>query len=412
LRTLRQIGLAVTCITVMRATAARAQGTAVPPVTSGYDNGFFIQSPDGSHRLAFGLVAQVDGRFALDDSLALTNTFTTRKVRPTLSGRVAKYFDFKVTPDFGNGTPVLMDAYIDTRFSSALRVRVGKDKTPVGYELLIADATLFFPERALASSLVPNRDIGIQAQGDLAGAKVTYSGGFFNGIPDGTSSTAGEDANSDKEFAGRITVQPWRSSRPRASALSGFGFHLGGSIGTQTNGLPSFKTSVGQTYFSYAPGATANGQRTRVSPAAFYFYQSLAAFGEYMRSTQDVARAELTHDISNHAMEVTVAFYLTGEPAGIALPRPKRPFDPSQGQWGALQLLTRYSRLEVDSDVFADSLAAVGSSGRADQWTIAANWYPVQFIKWYVTYERTTFDHTVASRPTENVILFRVQLAF
>jgi phosphate-selective porin OprO/OprP len=395
------------------AAAQTPSQAAAPQVTSGFDNGFFVQSADGSTRLTFGLVAQIDGRFSLDDPLPITNTFVLRKLRPTLTGRLTKYFEFKVMPDFGNGTTVIQDAYFDTRFSNGFRVRIGKDKTPVGYELLIGDGSLYFPERALASSLVPNRDLGVQAQGDLAGGKLAYAGGLFNGIPDGTSSTTEVDTNSDKDFAGRIVVQPWRSTNGTASALSGLGFHIGGSTGTQANGLPSFKTSVGQTYFSYATGVTASGQRNRVSPAAFYFYKSFGAFGEYMLSTQDVARAGVTQEVSNHAMEVTVAYFLTGEPASIGLPRPKRPFDPPAGHWGALQVLSRYSHLEVDGSVFTNNLAAPNASGRADQWTVAANWYPVQFIKWYVTYERTTFDKNVAgSRPIENVILFRAQLAF
>src|SRR4051812_22436402 len=257
MRRLRRIGWAMVWVTVIGAGRAQAQTPAPPPVTTGYDNGFFIQSPDASTRLTLGMVAQTDGRFSLDDPLPITNTFTIRKIRPTFTGRVTKYFEFKVMPDFGNGTTVIQDAYFDTRFSSAFRVRIGKDKTPVGYELLIGDANLYFPERSLASSLVPNRDIGVQAQGDLAGGKLTYAAGLFNGIPDGTSSTTELDTNSDKDFAARVVVQPWRSSANGSSALSGLGFHVGGSAGTQANGLPSFRTSVGQTYFSYAPGVTA-----------------------------------------------------------------------------------------------------------------------------------------------------------
>jgi len=51
----------------------------------------------------------------------------------------------KVMPDFGNGTTVIQDAYFDLRLSPAFRIRAGKDKTPVGYELLISDAYLLFP---------------------------------------------------------------------------------------------------------------------------------------------------------------------------------------------------------------------------------------------------------------------------
>ena len=39
------------------------------------------------------------------------------------------------------------------------------------------------------------------------------------------------------------------------------------------------------------------------------------------------------------------------------------------------------------------------------------NWYPEAFIKYYATFEHTSFDGG-ASRPAENVILFRTQLAF
>jgi hypothetical protein len=63
--------------------------------------------------------------------------------------------------------------------------------------------------------------------------------------------------------------------------------------------------------------------------------------------------------------------------------------------------------------VFENGLAAGGASRTADSFTVALNWYPTSFIKWYATYEHTTFDKGVTgSRPVENVILFRGQLAF
>ena len=95
---LRQIGFAVVWAIVMRAGSARAQSPAAAPqpVTAGFDNGFFVQSADGSTRLTLGLSAQADGRFSLDDPPPITDTFTLRKLRPTLTGRLTKYFEFKV----------------------------------------------------------------------------------------------------------------------------------------------------------------------------------------------------------------------------------------------------------------------------------------------------------------------------
>ena len=163
--------MVVALVTVPAAAAAQTTST---PFTAGWQDGFVVQSANGDNRLVLGLTGQVDGRFSLDDPQPIINTFTIRKARPTLSGRVAKYFEFKVMPDFGNGTAALLDAYVDMRFSQVFRVRAGKDKTPVGYELLQGDPYLLFPERPIASGLMPNRDIGFQAIGEIT-PRLTYA---------------------------------------------------------------------------------------------------------------------------------------------------------------------------------------------------------------------------------------------
>jgi phosphate-selective porin OprO/OprP len=353
---------------------------AQPPASeAGFQDGFFVQSANGDHRLVFGAIAQVDGRFALDDPKPIINTFTVRKLRPTLSGRIARYFDFKLMPDFGNGTAVVQDAYFDIRFSPKFRIRAGKDKTPVGYELLIGDPFLLFPERALASSLVPNRDIGFAIQGDLS-PKLFYAAGVFNGVPDGSSTTTEVDTNSSKDLAGRIVVHPFRSTAVPERPLNGFGVQVGVSNGSQVGPVSTFRTSVGQTYFSYATGVTAEGPRTRVTPAVFYYYKAFGAFGEFMQSTQELARAGATTEITNTAWEITGSIVLTGETGADRGVRPRNNFDPQNDRWGALQLVARYSEIEFDEAVFAADLAAAGASGGATQFTVGANWYPNPYL--------------------------------
>lgn len=385
--------------------------TAITPVVSAGEEGFTLRSKNSDYRLSLGMTAQTDGRFSLDDPKPITNTFTLRKIRPTFAGRIGKYFDFKVMPDFGNGTTVIQDAYFDIRFRPEFRIRAGKDKTPIGYELLQGDAYLLFPERALASSLVPNRDLGFQLQGDIKGGKLFYAAGVFNGVPDGTSTSSELDTNNSKDFAGRIVLQPFKSATIPASALSGLGFQVGGSNGRQAGTLPSFKTSVGQTYFSYAATASASGERNRISPAVFYYYKNFAAFAEYMRSTQGVTRAGKQTSVTNQGWEITGSLVLTGEAASDHGIRPKHRFDPTERTWGALQLVGRYTVLTVDPEAFTASLAASTASREARSFTIGANWYPISFVKIYGTFERTVFRGG-AVRPSENVILFRSQLAF
>jgi phosphate-selective porin OprO/OprP len=132
-----------------------------------------------------------------------------------------------------------------------------------------------------------------------------------------------------------------------------------------------------------------------------------------MRSTQEIARGEVADEITNQAWEVSGSWVVTGEPASDRGVRPRANFDPAANQWGALQLLARYTRLWVDDEVFARGFAAAGASSSARSFTLAANWYPTPFVKYYATYERTVFgEGSEAARPAENVILFRIQLAF
>jgi phosphate-selective porin OprO/OprP len=405
------LSIGLTMFAARKVAAQTPAPPAAPPATAGWQEGFVLQSGNGDNRLVLGLAAQADGRFSIDDPTPITNAFTIRKLRPTFSGRVARYFDFKVMPDFGNGTAIVQDLYLDVRFSSSFRIRTGKDKTPVGYELLIGDNFLFFPERALASSLVPNRDIGVQVQGDLS-QKFSYAAGVFNGIPDGTNSTSELDTNNAKDVSGRIVLRPFSTVTTRG-ALNGFGVHLGGSTGHQAGPLPSFRTSVTQQYFAYDAASAADGRRNRLSPAVFYYYKAFGGFAEYMRSTQGVTRDGVHRDVANTAWEVTGSIVLTGEAASDRNVRPKNNFDPAAGHWGALQLLGRYTVLSVDPAVFSAGFAATGASRQARSFTIAANWYPNMAVKYYFTFERTTFEDGGAGlRRPEDVFLFRTQLGF
>jgi phosphate-selective porin OprO and OprP len=405
-RRIAAIALAAACV-VPRPGAAQPS----PAATSGWQDGFFIQSSDGAYRLTLGLVAQGDGRYVDDESAtAATDTFTVRKLRPALGGRIARYFDFLVVPDFGNGVVVVQDAFLDVRFSSAFRVRMGKTKTPIGYEILVSDPFLLFPERTLVSSLMPNRDVGVQLLGDVAGGRVSYGAGLYNGIPDGTSSTADVDTNGSKDLAARFVLQPFRS--PNGGMSSGLGFAIGGSRGSQVAALPSFRTSVGRRFFSYDAAAAATGTRTRIQPTVFYYHGPFGAFTEFARSTQEIRRSGSTTDVSNEAWGITASWVLTGEATSERGVRPGNTFDPSQGDWGALQLVARYSALDFDDRAFSSGVAAPGSSHSARQITVGFNWYPSAFIKYYAVFERTTFGAVTVPVAPENAVIVRAQVAF
>jgi phosphate-selective porin OprO/OprP len=379
--------------------------TGAPEVTVKWNNGLDVSTSDGANDFQVGGLVQVDGRFTDDPLHAVTDTLVLRRIRPIFQGRANKYFEFRLVPDFGNGTTVLFDAYFDTKLTKSFRIRVGKDKTPVGLEQLYSDYAVLFPERSLVTNLVPNRDIGIQAQGDVGGV-LSYIGAVFNGAPDATN--ADIDTNSGKDLAGRLTLRPFaRTLRP---ALKGALIAVGGTNGREAGTLPAFKSTTQQTFFSYASTATASGTRTRVSPAASYYYKSLGAFTEYARTTQAVKSAKTAANVTNTAWEVTASFVLTGEAATERGVIPQRPFDPAQNHWGALQLMVRHSRLVVDPLAFAEGFAAPNTSRTASATAIGASLYANSYVKYVLTFERTVFDDSPrASRRPEHAIVFRLQ---
>jgi len=394
------------------AQAGEPQKPAPPVVTAGWRDGFFVQSQKGDFRLQFGALVHADGRFALaDDTEAVTDTFLIRRLRPYIRGRFAQRFEFYVNPDFAGGTLVLQDAYIDTVFSPAFRIRAGKGKTPFGLERLHSASNLLFLERALPNSLVPSRDIGLQLLGDISGGVVSYLAGVLNGVTDGGS--ADLDTSDSKDVAGRLVVRPF--TRQTASPLRGLGVAISGSTGRQTGAaaLPAFRTSsIQQPYFSYT-GAAADGVRTRYSPQLFYYHKAFGGFAEYVHSELPIRKGTVREDIGHDSWQVAASLVLTGETAtdaGAGV-RPKANFDFGAGHLGALQIAARYHALEIDERAFVLNLPTAGSSRKAEAWTLGLNWFLTPNFKYVFNFERTVFDGDGARKP-ENAVVFRTQVNF
>jgi phosphate-selective porin OprO and OprP len=298
-------------------------------------------------------------------------------------------------------------------FAPSFRIRAGKAKTPFGLERLQSVSNMLFFERGLPTSLVPNRDVGVQVLGDIAGGLFSYGAGVMNGVTDGSS--ADLDANDGKDLAGRIVVRPF--TRGHSSPLRPLSLGLAGTWGHQegAGALPTFRTALlSQTYYSYS-GAVADGVRSRYSPQLFYNYKAFAALAEYVHSRSAIAKGGTSDDIGHDSWQVAGSWVLTGEPAtdGSTGIRPRANFDFGAGHLGAFQLAARYHVLKVDDRAFALSFAAQGSSRKAEAWTLALNWFLTPNFKYVLNFERTVFDDDPdGPRAPENALVFRTQVAF
>lgn len=430
---MRTVSLALAALAVLAAPPLRAQekpaGPPAPttegdkpvekpvekknPPASASSEGFLIQSESGDYRLQVRGYAQLDGRFFPGDDAGLAiDNFLLRRVRPILQGTVGKYFDFNITPDFGGGTTVLQDAYLDVRYTPKFRVRFGKFKPPVGLERLQSATAINFVERAYPTALVPNRDVGIQIHGDLAGGVVAYAAGIFDGAPDGGSVDI--DLNDSKDLAGRLFLSPFKKGK---SVLKDLGFGIAGTTGKQTGPLPAYRSGGQVSIITLVTGVTFDGTRKRYSPQLSYYYGPFGFLAEYVQSDSTVKKADGTHvSLVGKAWQTTATVALTGDKASYTGVRPKKSFDPSKGQWGALELAARVNGIELGNEaVDAGLIDPTKSVRKAFAWSLGLNWSLNRNVKQVFDYERTSFTRGAAAggdRDPENAIFIRTQVSF
>lgn len=383
-----------------------------PPASVGAD-GFVIQSENGDYRLRIGAYTQADGRFYLGDKGGLgTDTFLLRRTRVLVVGTAAERFEVYLAPDFGGGQAVIQDAYLDARFSTALRVRIGKFKTPSALEQGRSDSNLFFVERGLPSSIAPSRDVGVQIHGEVGDGAFAYALALQNGVVDGGNGDI--DTNNGKDTAARVIFEPFKR---RKGPLQGLGFGVAGQIGREKGTLlPTYRSPGQLAMFSYAAGVSMSGTRKRWSPHAHYNAGPFAVFAEYGLSSTPLVKGGVAGRVSVDAWQVAASLLLTKDKTGWTSPvKPARPFDPGKKQWGALELVARVHQLKVGKEAFALGFADITKAVRkAGAWAIGLNWYLNQNIRYVVNYEQTSFGGGAAlgDRPREKAVLARAQIYF
>ena len=411
--------------------------------------------------------------------------FTIRRARLQFAGTLWKYNDFLFAPDFGGGQARLFDAYLDLHYVPWLSVTAGKMKGPVSLERLQSATNLLFIERAYPTQLAPNRTIGVMLHGEFAapGRTTKYGGpfnfndmfsyqiGVYNNSQDNQAVQNSDTANFDnKEFEGRIFGHPFQATD--ISYLQGLGIGLAGTAGNPKGAaLPTLTSDEQNTILTYSgagtqsstvtqggvttatssvfSGATATGNNNRIYPQGYWYYGPFGLFGEYVassntlsntvtttttttvsgRSTTSTRSVANTINQNNHAWQINASYVLTGEDNSFGAIKPRKPFDPYNGSWGAVQVAARYTELDIDPDtlknygtinapryLFADPRNSVQ---RASTWGLGVNWFLNSNIKLSANYEQTHFRAGASNaffqainRPTENAFVTRFQFNY
>ncbi len=383
------------------------------PTVSAAPTGFDIQSADGNYRLRIGADLQVDDRTFTGPGAALgSDAILLRRVRPTFSGTVYKYVDYFFRPDFGQGTTIIYDAYLELKYFSRAKVRVGKFKPPEGLERLQSDDDTSFIERGLPTLLVPSRDIGYQVSGDIVSRRVNYAVGVFNGVPDNSLSDSA--VSSHRDYTARLFFTPFQPESK--SLLSGLGFGAGvGGGGIDGIALPTYKTFGQATFISFASGVVSAGHRNRFAPQLTYYLGPFGLLGEYTLTEEGFRKGTLQRVVAFRAWQGEASYILTGEKKGFTSPTPNKPFDPHAHGWGAVELALRVGDFTAQRSIYDYGFVSPATSPRhSHEWVGGVNWYLNRLVRISVDYGNTQFSGAMPSavRAPERVLLTRFQINF
>ena len=311
-----------------------------------------------------------------------------------------------------------------------------------------------FVDLAYPTQLAPNRDIGILLHGEFTAPGrerkssnglpsnfkdlFQYQVGVFNGTADNTNvANVTTSTYDNKEFEGRIFAHPFQLTD--IGLMQGLGMGLTGTYGQPKGLTPTNLQSPGsETIVTYVTGTALNGDHHRLIPQGYWYYGPYGVFTEYAMSWQTLTSAtsttvkQQTINQQNSGWQVSTSYVLTGEDNTYQGVKPRKPFDPYNGSWGALQFLARWSELSIDKNTFTNIgtlktpfygfANPAGSIKNATSWTVGLNWYLNNNIKLVADYEQTYYKGGAAStlgtpspvmdRPMERVFMTRVQVYF
>jgi hypothetical protein len=184
---------------------------------AGYRDGFYLQTPNRRFELRINGLLQAgyegmifgSGNYPSDGQLGVdASTFLLRRAAVAFSGHIympelAYYLELQ----YGKGEPgPLLEGWGEIRLWKWLNLRGGKQKVPLGRQLLTHSSQLMFADRSGPTlEFAPGWDLGAVLHGEIPmPGHVYYQVGIFNGA----GSNAVINDNIDLLYVARLTAEP------------------------------------------------------------------------------------------------------------------------------------------------------------------------------------------------------------
>ena len=314
-------------------------------------------------------------------------------------GRPWVYTLFGATNAFDKGFEVerqddfkWFDYRLDIPVAETMTLSVGKQKEPISMERVMSMVHLPMQERSSVSdALLPSRNFGAVLSGNALDERMSWAGGVFHNFID-----ADDDLGSTPtQLIGRVTWVPWVSDD--GSNL----FHIGGGLRI-TNAKQGIRYFT-EPEFNKAPAFVDTdffdaGDANQVNLEASWRRGPYWVHAEYVGTDVDSVSND---DPTFTGYHVTGSWILTGEmrdyryKSGIFGPVPVAR-SVYQGGWGAWELTSRYSSLDL-TDGLVDG-------GELDIFSLGINWWLSPIFNVNFNYRFITNDRDGLSGDAQGVM--------
>lgn len=410
--TIRRLLLILACLFV-----ATTAGAARVEMLEG-ENYDLIASTTRGLRLRFkdpDLVFRIGGRIHTDaaffdsDETNLDPDAKLRRGRVYLSGKIVDVFRFKVERDFAPPRAEWRNVWVQYRPSSRYRFTAGNFISPFGLEQMAASNFSTFMERAMSGSIAPSFQSGVRFDTNGHFTKNRSRHRWTYSLSGGTAPMG--QTSDDLHRSEHWSIVTRASYAPIAKDR--LVVHFGGAaeyrdvmgndvyrIGSQT------ESSQGPRILDTQRLAGVNSVVSAGAEAAF-LYGPVLIQGEYQHAFLQTDNALSDPDFGGGYVQAS--WVVTGE---------HREYNRGSGffggvtplsNWGAVELATRYSVLDLNDGTV--------NGGKAKNWTVGANWYLRSNLRFMFNYvrvnaEQGTRGDSPGAADDPQIFQFRAQLFF
>lgn len=363
-------------------------------LTATFTDKLVFTSADGSTSLRIGGRVHNDWAWISSDNDAEAtigvfedgNEF--RRARIYISGHIHKWLIFKTQYDFEDGEADFKDVYAGIRGVPCIGTfRAGQFKEPFGLEQLTSSNEITFMERSNADSFTPARNTGFMIDNCFCDERATFAVGVFRDT-DGFGDSKGDG---EYNYTGRFTFLPIYQDKGEVLIHTG----VAASIRSPNDDMVRY---VDNREVHLAPNAADTGNIMNVEDVMLLGLELAAVWGcvsvqgEYTRSCVDGPGG---NNPDFDAWYVMASCIVTGEhrpyrtKTGVfGNPKPGSNFDAEKGTWGAIELVGRYSTLDLTDGMV--------TGGDVDSISGGVNWYLNPNARIMFNYVHSEYDEGIS----------------